>query len=95
MYVVVRKDLRSSQKAVQAGHALAEYLMRFNTTWSNGILVYLQVASELAILDIADDLRNQNLDFSIFREPDIGNEVTAIACCPKNGNIFGHLPLLR
>lgn len=95
MYVVVRKDLRSSYKAVQAGHALAEYLLRYGTTWSNGTLVYLQVECELALLELVEELRGRNLTFSLFREPDIGNEVTAIACCPEDGDIFGHLPLLR
>jgi hypothetical protein len=39
--------MQRSQKAVQAGHALAQFMLeRQDKTWDNGALVYLRVKDE-------------------------------------------------
>jgi hypothetical protein len=81
LYVLVRKDLSVSQQAVQAGHAVAEYLLGgFNESqWDNGTLVYLGVKNRGQLERWMSRLRDRDVKFAVFCEPDIGNEPTAIA----------------
>ena len=80
LYVIVRKDLSISQRAVQAGHAVAEFLLRGPTSrWSNGTLVYLGVKNLQQLEKWMFRLKRCNVDYAVFHEPDIGNEPTALA----------------
>ncbi len=57
LYVLVRKDLSHSQIAVQAGHAVAEWVLHANiTNWDNGTLIYLGVKHEMELNSWADKL---------------------------------------
>ena len=102
MYVIVRKDLPGAQPAVQAGHALAEYLLEHSYTdhkWNNGTLIYLAVDNENE-LEYWYDRTNEATKgkFEGFWEPDIGNQMTAFAVCDtpdgKLETLFKSLPLL-
>lgn len=80
LYILIRKDLSPSQQAVQAGHAVAEFLLRGpKTEWSNGTLVYLGVRNEFDLYDWIHMFDLDNIHYSIFKEPDRNDEVTAIA----------------
>lgn len=93
LYVVVRKDLSKSQQAVQAGHALAEFLLKRSTDWCNGTLVYLQVSNESELKSLLSCLECDKICYEKFVEPDIGNEITAIASLGSN-KYFKKLRLL-
>ncbi len=80
LYVIVRKDLSISQRAVQAGHAVAEFLLRGPLSrWTNGTLVYLGVKGLGQLENLKYKLDLYDISYVEFKEPDIGNEVTAIA----------------
>ena len=79
MYVLVRDDISKSQQAVQAGHALAQFMIEHPFSgWKNGTLVYLKLPKEdLAAYyhEWSKSLRN----ISKFEEPDMNDEMTAFA----------------
>jgi len=95
MYVLIRDDLSPSQKAVQAGHALAEFLMRGpRHQWTNGTLIYLRAKNENHLKKWAQRLEDQKLGYSLFRERDLGGEITALAATTNNPQIFKSLRLM-
>lgn len=80
LYVIVRNDLPRSQKAVQAIHASAELILRKDSLcWNNGTVVYLKVRDENELLNLEDSIKKRGIEYSYFREPDLGHEMTAIA----------------
>lgn len=44
LFILVRKDLKQSSSAVQAGHAVAQFMLDYPTSdWNNDYLIYLKV----------------------------------------------------
>lgn len=94
LYVIVRKDLSISQRAVQAGHAVAEFLLHGPfSRWTNGTLVYLGVKGLGQLENLKYKLDLYDIPYTEFKEPDIGNEVTAIAT-DQHCELFERLNLL-
>ena len=96
LYVLVRKDLTKSQQAVQAGHAVAEWLLRSpeSSKWENSTLVYLGVKNKKHLQHRMVELEEKEKPFIGFKEPYYDNEVTAIATL-GDGKDFQDLELLR
>lgn len=96
LYVLTRLDLDLTYRAVQGGHALAEYMLKHPTQaaeWGNHTLIYLQADNEEALNMWAERLGYKGINFSTFKEPDLGHETTALACYCE-GKIFSNLKLL-
>lgn len=85
LFVIVRKDLSTSQTAVQAGHALAAYLLhsRF-IRWQNETLIYLGVKNLFHLEKLKLKFQRDNIPYTEFREPDLNNETTAISTDVSN-----------
>lgn len=95
MYAVVRDDLVRPQKAVQAGHAISEFLLKNSDHgWKNGTLIYLAVPNLKSLSLFCEKLEKEGVKFSKFIEPDIGDQLTAIAAV-SDGLPFRELRLLK
>lgn len=92
LYVLIRKDLPTSYIAVQAGHAVAKWLLH-DQRWQNETLVYLGVENEQELLHWKDKLDFKDMNYIEFREPDIKNQLTAIATL-GNDKVFKNIKLL-
>lgn len=76
---------------VQAGHAVAQYLLEHpNQTWNNSFLIYLYADVE----KWRYKLKRKCADFSEFYEPDLDGSLTAIAI-ESDGRIFKNLRLVE
>lgn len=64
LYVLIRKDLPIAYQAVQAGHAVAEWMIKGTGEWKNHTLVYLHVKNEEHIKNWMYKLQSQGLTFT-------------------------------
>lgn len=100
LYVIVRRDLSKSQQAVQAGHAVAQFLIDLpDSGWTNGTLVYLKGPSgHEEMMNFFEGIRKIEPRWHMpFYEPDLDDEITALAVLePKNAvsSFLGDMPLV-
>lgn len=88
LYVIVRTDLRAGQQAVQAAHALRQFVEEHPETeraWfrRSNTLAMLAVPDEEALRCLLARADDRGIRTSIFREPDIDNQLTAIVLEPN------------
>lgn len=82
MYVIVRNDLSVAYRCVQGAHALSQYAMELNesfSVWDNQYLIFLSTPNLITLKEFVKQLKKQNVVYSSFKEPDLGNQITAIA----------------
>ena len=90
MYILARQDLKPAQRAVQACHAVAELMLRNRDDpalleWARDhkTMVLLGVDSEADLLAWEENLAAAGIPAAAFREPDMGNQATAMAIHPS------------
>ena len=101
MVVVTRKDLTPGHQAVQAAHAAIDFQHQYPNLakiWhaNSNYLVFLATENEFTLEDLIRKARSKDISFSIFREPDLENQITAVAFqpCENTRKICSHLPLI-
>lgn len=91
LYVLVDKSLEPVYGCVQGGHAIAQWLLEHpEQKWNNSYLIYLRCN----LYSLKRRLTKLGKDFSEFREPDLGNKLTAIAI-EDSGRLFRNLHTIK
>ena len=91
LYVLISNKLDSIYGCVQGGHVVAQWLLNHpNQSWNNSYLIYVSAdinkwKNRLDLLDI---------DYTEFKEPDLNNQVTALAVL-NNDKMFKNLKLIK
>jgi len=98
---VTRKDLSPGYQAVQSTHAAINFIFEYPDRagpWfqNSNYLVQLEANNERHLISIIRKCEECKLLYTVFREPDIGNQITAIAIEPneKTKKVVSNLPLL-
>ena len=98
---VTRSDLSDGYKAVQSTHAAINFTFEHPSRagpWfkNSNYLVQLEIENEAQLEKLINNCEKEKIAHTIFREPDIGNQITAIAIepSPKTQKLVGKLPLL-
>ena len=85
--VITRQDLSPGYQSTQSGHALTEFIFQHPEIakhWhiNSKYLVYLSAKDESHLQSIINKLSEKGIKHSVFREPDIDNQLTAVAIEP-------------
>ena len=86
--VVTRRDLKIGSQALQASHASIDFqyqhpeIAREWQTKSN-YLVFITVSDEAELIKMVTKATLTGIKHTIFREPDMGNQITAVAFEPS------------
>lgn len=99
MYVLVDSSLSPGLQAAQACHAVAEMCLRepsASKVWNRqGNYMIVLAVSQHEATKAWFDAHGKEIPCAQWREPDLGNVVTATAYLPepKDNEMFAHLPL--
>ena len=100
LIVITRRDLSPGYQAVQALHAGIDFQHQYpqvSKQWQSmsNYLVLLSVNNERELVILINKFSEHKLNVTIFKEPDIDNEITSIAVepCELSKKLTSNLPL--
>ena len=100
MYIVTRNNIEPGLQISQSIHAVSEFLNQHPQEYqdwyeNSNYLAILSVKSESDLKELSEKVCSLGLTFSPFHEPDLNNELTAIAVAPSPAakKLFSSLPL--
>ena len=100
--VVTRRDLDIAHQAVQAAHAAIDFQHQHPVEASDwhkvsNYLVFLTVEDENGLDKLITKASLLGIKYTVFREPDMGNQITAVAFEPGEASrkLTSSCPLLK
>lgn len=100
LYIVTRRDLAPGLQAAQVAHAAFQFGYEHRplaAQWllESNFLIILSVANEAELFRRGQKAEKLNLPTTWFNEPDIGDQLTAIAVAPspQTVELMADLPL--
>lgn len=100
LYIITRRDLPPGLQSAQVAHAAFEFAYEHRPlahSWQkeSNFLIILSTQDELELTELGHSAEELNLPVSWFREPDIEDQLTAIAIAPSPDTVelTAHLPL--
>lgn len=96
LYVITRSDLEPGLEGAQACHAVATYCLRhtdeaFDWTQDEN-LIWLSTPNKEALEELVHKLKEAGILTATFHEPDVGNELTAVAAREEATPFVSSLP---
>ena len=87
LYVIVRKDLKPGLQLSQSCHAAMHFYFdypKLTEDWikNSDFIVILNIEDEQKLQELLKTANKLNIAASAFYEPDLNNELTAIALAP-------------
>lgn len=98
LYIVTRADIPPGLMLAQSVHAGRAFVDRHPTLdreWfaSSNNLACLEVPDEAALTALVKQAVCRDVPYAVFREPDMGGEITSVAFGAKAKRIVSNLPL--
>jgi Peptidyl-tRNA hydrolase PTH2 len=99
LYIIGRADLAPGLRAAQGGHAAFAFALehpRVMKRWNNSYLIFLEVDDHHALRTLLRQTQLAGLTTSEWHEPDLDDQLTAIAIAPSESSklLCAGLPLM-
>lgn len=101
LIVITRKDLNPAVQAVQSAHAAIDFQHQYPSlakAWhqTSNYLIFLGSEDETHLSTFLSKAIDRGIKHTVFREPDLNNEITAIALEPtrESRRLCSNLPLI-
>ena len=98
--IVTTKNISAGSQAAQATHSAVQFVFEhpeIAKSWiKSPYLALLSVNNEIEIETLIHKLQISNIKFSVYREPDLNDQITSIAIEPseKTRRLVSNLPLM-